>query len=67
MATLFRLITGLLLIGMLATALVQTYGWLGLIVYIALGWLLIFERVVSERQRKRREDLLTGHWWRELT
>ncbi len=66
MTTLIRIILGLALIVMLIAALIQTFGWLGLVAYWAVGALLILDRLSTVRQARREQELMDGSWWRDL-
>jgi hypothetical protein len=63
---LITLILGLLFIGMALNAILQHYGWLGLVVYFAVGALLWLDFLTKEHKRRRQQKLMTGEWWRDI-
>lgn len=59
-----RLITGLIALTMTLFALLATFGWQGLLVWLALNIVLGLDRYEAHLKRKTETQHLNGDWWR---
>lgn len=64
MQLILRFLAGISLVIMMIAALIQTFGWLGLIGYLATATYLTVERIVADRVTRKEQALRDGSLFR---